>query len=120
MAPSASSDGSRSPADIINVLSGTLLVLQAYEVNPGIIVKIYSQFMFWLGGHLFNEMLDEKRKYLSRSKALQIKMNLEILAEWMKSSGLPPALYSTYFQQLLQLLQVCIVSLVQFTSVHFS
>lgn len=95
-----------SPATMIDILSGTLLVLELYELNPALIIQIFSQLLCWMAAEMFNGIMLGGKKYLCRSKALQIKMNLELVAEWVKASSLPSTLYTKHFERILQLLQV--------------
>lgn len=95
-----------SPSTMIDILSGTLLVLELYEINPALIIQIFSQLLCWMAAEMFNGIMTAGKKYLSRSKALQIKMNLELIAEWVKASSLPSSLYTKHFERILQLLQV--------------
>lgn len=95
-----------SPSTMIDILSGTLLVLELYEINPALIIQIFSQLLCWMAAEMFNGIMTGGKKYLSRSKALQIKMNLELIAEWVKASSLPSSLYTKHFERILQLLQV--------------
>ena len=94
------------PLDMINILSGALLVMELYEINPALIIQVFSQLFCWMAAEVFNGMMLGGKKYLCRSKAMQIKMNLEIVAEWVKSSSLPSSLYNRHFERVLQLLQV--------------
>lgn len=97
-----------SPATMIDILSGTLLVLELYEINPALIIQIFSQLLSWMAAEMFNGIMTGGggKRYLCRSKALQIKMNLEFVAEWVKASSLPSSLYTKHFERVLQLLQV--------------
>jgi hypothetical protein len=95
-----------SPANIIDLLSGMLMILELYEINPALIIQIFSQVFCWLGAVMFNLIINSGKKYLCRSKALQIKMNLELVAEWVKNSSLPSTIYTKHFERVLQLLQV--------------
>ena len=105
-APMFTSEPVESPATMIDILSGTLLILELYEINPALIIQIFSQLLCWMAAEMFNGIMLGGKKYLSRSKALQIKMNLELVAEWVKASSLPSSLYTKHFERILQLLQV--------------
>ncbi|OWZ38264.1 DIL and ankyrin domain-containing protein [Cryptococcus neoformans c8] len=101
---SAISDNNSGPARITEILSGVLIVLQLYEVNPALIVQAFSQIYFWIACELFNRILTRK-KYLCRSKALQIRMNLTFLDDWVRANGLPAQTSTNHFAPLSQLLQ---------------
>nr|KIR88617.1 DIL and ankyrin domain-containing protein [Cryptococcus tetragattii IND107] len=75
-----------------------------YEVNPALIVQTFSQIYFWIACELFNRILT-RRKYLCRSKALQIRVNLTFLDDWVRVSGLPAQTSARHFAPLSQLLQ---------------
>ncbi|GAO50592.1 hypothetical protein G7K_4716-t1 [Saitoella complicata NRRL Y-17804] len=70
-----------SPRNITSLLSSTLFVMEAYDVHPVIIAQTFSQLFFWVGGELFNRIIT-KKKYLARSRAMQIRMNVSALEDW--------------------------------------
>ncbi|KAG0176367.1 hypothetical protein DFQ29_006210 [Apophysomyces sp. BC1021] len=92
------------PQSITSLLSSILYVLQSYEVHPTIVIQAIAQFFHFLSCEIFNRMLTNK-KYLCRSKALQIRMNLTVIEEWMRENQLPTNL-SSYLNPLIQLLQL--------------
>ncbi|OCF34276.1 hypothetical protein I316_04230 [Kwoniella heveanensis BCC8398] len=93
-----------SPARVTDILSGVLLILQLYEVNPAIVVQAFSQTFFWISCELFNRILSQKR-YLCRTKALQIKMNITVLDDWVRANGLPAQTATKHLEPVSQLLQ---------------
>ncbi|KAI8985084.1 hypothetical protein BDB01DRAFT_835094 [Pilobolus umbonatus] len=94
------------PQSITTLLSSALLVLRSYEVHPIIIIQALAQFFHFISCELFNRILTNK-KYLCRSKALQIRMNISQLEDWISINKLPSNLldYLNPSIQLLQLLQ---------------
>ncbi|KAI8994774.1 hypothetical protein BDB01DRAFT_846780 [Pilobolus umbonatus] len=93
-----------SPKTIIHMLDSTFFVLQSYEVHPTIIIQTLAQFFHFLSCELFNHIL-AKKKYLCRSKAIQIRMNLSIVEEWVHNNNLPNTLLS-YMKPSIQLVQL--------------
>ncbi|KAM3587162.1 hypothetical protein VKS41_002200 [Umbelopsis sp. WA50703] len=95
-----------SPVSIISLLSSTMYVFRSYHVHPSIIVQAMAQFLYYISCEVFNRIL-ANRKMLCRSKALQVRMNLSVLEEWVRSQRLPSSLLSCFepVTQLLQLLQ---------------
>ncbi|CAO3671524.1 unnamed protein product [Rhizopus stolonifer] len=93
-----------SPESITSLLSSTLHVLQSYEVHSTIIIQTLAQFFHFLSCEIFNRMLT-KKKYLSRSKAIQIRMNISLLEEWIRNNRLPLNLLS-YLKPSVQLVQL--------------
>lgn len=121
-------DTTPSPRTVTALLTSALEVLQLYEVNPAIIVQLMSQVLFWLGSEVFNRMLGlvcappstqlaslgaalrtpaqksrERRRYLCRARATQIRLNLSTLDEWTRRSGLPSSLVSMHLAPATQL-----------------
>jgi hypothetical protein len=92
------------PTRVTEILSGILLVLQLYEINPAIIVQAFSQAFLWIAGELFNRILSRKQ-YLCRSKAVQITMNITVLNDWVRANGLPAKTSTKHLEPLSQLLQ---------------
>ncbi|KAI7908064.1 uncharacterized protein BX663DRAFT_482297 [Cokeromyces recurvatus] len=98
----------RSPKSITHLLSSIHHVLQSYEVHSTIIIQALTQFFHFLSCELFNQILANK-KYLCRSKAIQIRMNLSILEEWIhqqQHSQLPVHLLISYLTPSIQLVQL--------------
>ncbi|KAI9264651.1 hypothetical protein EDC94DRAFT_517486 [Helicostylum pulchrum] len=100
----SSQTDSSSPQSITKLLTQIQSTLQAYHVPPAIVIQAMAQFFHYLSCELFNRVLAYK-KYLCRSKALQLRMNLSGIEEWVRASHLPASLYSA-FEPLIQLLQL--------------
>ncbi|CBQ67761.1 conserved hypothetical protein [Sporisorium reilianum SRZ2] len=92
-----------SPRTISSLLTSTLQVLQFYEINPAIIIQALSQIFFWVGCELFNRVLMRKR-YLCRSRAIQIRMNVSTLEDWARSNALPLSIVHAHLSPLSQLI----------------
>lgn len=91
-----------SPRTITALLTSTLQVLQLFEVNPAIIVQALSQVLFWIGCELFNRVLGNK-KYLCRSKAMQIRLNVSALEDWARNNALPLSIVHQHLAPLSQM-----------------
>ncbi|KKK18376.1 hypothetical protein P175DRAFT_0500210 [Aspergillus ochraceoroseus IBT 24754] len=81
-----------SPRNITSLLSSTLFVLDLYDVHSVIISQILSQLYYWLGAELFNRIMSTKR-YLARTKAMQIRMNVSTLEDWARTNNRQPEHY---------------------------
>lgn len=101
---SQTSIDSFSPQSITKLLTQIQSTLQAYHVPPAIVIQAMAQFFHYLSCELFNRVLAYK-KYLCRSKALQLRMNLSGIEEWVRASHLPASLFGA-FEPLIQLLQL--------------
>ncbi|RKP06101.1 hypothetical protein THASP1DRAFT_7603, partial [Thamnocephalis sphaerospora] len=99
------------PRSVTALLSSTLFVLQTYEVHPSLIHQALTQLFYFLNGELFNSILTT-RTLCSRSKAMQVRMNVSELEAWVRDNHLPASLLArmTPITQLLQFLQ-CISQL---------
>lgn len=108
---STDTNSSISPQSITRLLSSTLLVLRSFDVHPIIIIQALAQFFHFISCELFNRILTNK-KLLCRSKAMQVRMNISHLEDWISHNKLPNHLlgYLNPSIQLLQLLQ-CITHL---------
>lgn len=93
-----------SPKTVTNLLSSILYVLQSYEVHPAIIIQVFGQLFNFLSCELFNRILTHRR-HLCRSRAIQIRMNITVMEEWIRDRDLPLEIYLTPVIQLVQLLQ---------------
>ncbi|KAF2835681.1 ankyrin [Patellaria atrata CBS 101060] len=81
-----------SPRNITSILSSTLFVLDIYDIHSVITSQILSQLFYWLGAELFNRVINNK-KYLARTKAMQIRMNISQLEDWARSNSRQPEHY---------------------------
>lgn len=81
-----------SPRNITSLLSSTLFVLDLYDIHSVIISQILSQLLYWLGAELFNRVVSN-RKYLARTKAMQVRMNVSALEEWARANNRQPEHY---------------------------
>jgi hypothetical protein len=93
-----------SPQSITSLLTSILYVLQSYDVHPVIVIQAMAQLFHFLSCEIFNRILGNK-KYLCRSKALQIRMNLTVIEEWVREHSLPNRL-GAYFNPVIQLVQL--------------
>ncbi|TVY32485.1 Dilute domain-containing protein, partial [Lachnellula subtilissima] len=90
--PSPKQRAKPSPRNITSLLSSTLFVLDLYDIHSVIIAQILAQLLYWLGAELFNRIMSN-RKYLARTKAMQIRMNISSLEEWARSNNRQPEHY---------------------------
>jgi myosin heavy subunit len=90
--PSPKRRAQLSPRNITSLLSSTLFVLDLYDIHSVIITQVLAQLLYWLGAELFNRIMSN-RKYLARTKAMQIRMNVSSLEEWARSNNRQPEHY---------------------------
>ncbi|KAI3622065.1 dil and ankyrin domain containing protein [Moniliophthora roreri] len=81
-------EGGPSPAELTEYLAALHTMLILSNINPALITQMWSQVVYWTGCEIFNRILTRK-KYICRSKALQISLNLSVLEEWVIQMGLP-------------------------------
>lgn len=128
--PSPKARAKPSPRNVSSLLSSTLFVLDLYDIHSVITAQILAQLLYWLGAELFNRIMSN-RKYLARTKAMQIRMNISSLEDWARSNNRQPEHYEhgsmtssgettidsarTHLAPVIQLLQwlQCFSSLVQ-------
>ncbi|EME42706.1 hypothetical protein DOTSEDRAFT_175966 [Dothistroma septosporum NZE10] len=90
--PSPKRKAQPSPRNITSLLSSTLFVLDLYDVHSVITAQIVSQLYYWLSAEIFNRIMSNKR-YLARTKAMQIRMNVSVLEEWARTNNRQPEHY---------------------------
>ena len=81
-----------SPRNITSLLSSTLFVLDLYDVHSVITTQIISQLLYWLSAEIFNRIMSTRR-YLARTKAMQIRMNVSVLEDWARTNNRQPEHY---------------------------
>ncbi|KAK0626229.1 hypothetical protein B0T14DRAFT_534426 [Immersiella caudata] len=90
--PSPKQRAKPSPRNVTSLLSSTLFVLDLYDIHSVITAQIVSQLIYWLGAELFNRIMSS-RKYLARTKAMQIRMNISTLEDWARANNRQPEHY---------------------------
>ncbi|EPS40628.1 hypothetical protein H072_5502 [Dactylellina haptotyla CBS 200.50] len=90
--PSPKRKAQPSPRMVTSLLSSTLFVLDLYDIHSVIITQILSQLFYWLAAELFNRIMSNRR-YLARTKAMQIRMNISVLEDWARSNNRTPEHY---------------------------
>lgn len=84
--PSPKQRAKPAPRNVTSLLSSTLFVLDLYDIHSVITSQIVSQLLYWIGSELFNRVMSN-RKYLARTKAMQIRMNISILEDWARTNN---------------------------------
>ncbi|KAK6537708.1 hypothetical protein TWF694_011876 [Orbilia ellipsospora] len=90
--PSPKRKAQPSPRMVTSLLSSTLFVLDLYDIHSVIVTQILSQLFYWLAAELFNRIMSNRR-YLARTKAMQIRMNISVLEDWARSNNRTPEHY---------------------------
>lgn len=90
--PSPKQRAKPAPRNVTSLLSSTLFVLDLYDIHSVITAQVISQLLYWLGAELFNRIMNN-RKYLARTKAMQIRMNVSALEDWARSNNRQPEHY---------------------------
>ncbi|KAI0274770.1 DIL domain-containing protein [Gloeopeniophorella convolvens] len=104
------------PGDITSFFDALQTFLTLSGVNPALVTQMWSQVIYWIACEIFNRVLSRK-KYLCRSRAVQIGMNLSALEEWVEIANLPRGVLSHLapVRDLLNWLQ-CLSSISEFSN----
>ncbi|KAJ3826182.1 DIL domain-containing protein [Lentinula raphanica] len=104
-----------SPSHLTSYLTALHTLLTLSDINPALITQLWSQVMYWTSCEMFNRILTRK-KYICRSRAVQISMNLGVIEEWVGQMGLPRGVQSHFspVRDLLNWLQQCLSSITEF------
>lgn len=73
-----------SPIRYIQVLNALDYVLKLHNVNTLIKFQTFSQVFHYINAVIFNRIISQS-KYCSRSKAIQIRLNVSTLEDWLRS-----------------------------------
>ncbi|OBZ90903.1 Dilute domain-containing protein C25B8.08, partial [Choanephora cucurbitarum] len=92
-----------SPYAIGQFLSGINDMLQSYHVPSTLVIQVLAQLLHYLSCEIFNRILPNE-KYLNRSRAIQIRMNVSVMEDRIHSNKLPSS-FNKLLEPLLQLLQ---------------
>ena len=77
-----------SPRNVTSLLSSIQFILETYDIHAVIIAQCQAQLLSWIGAELFNRILT-KKMYQSRSKAMQIRLNVSALEDWLRVNVKP-------------------------------
>lgn len=89
--PSPKTKMKPSPRNVTSILGSILFICgpELYDIHPIIIQELMSQIFYWMGCVLFNRIMSN-RKYLSRSKAMQIRLNVSAIEDWVRANNRQP------------------------------
>ncbi|KAK9355208.1 hypothetical protein V1523DRAFT_376178 [Lipomyces doorenjongii] len=87
--PSATKMALPAPRNATSLLSSTLFVLDLYEIHPVIVLQVIGQIFYWLDSTIFNRIMTN-RKYLARTKAMQIRLNVSAIEDWARANNRRP------------------------------
>ncbi|WPK25811.1 hypothetical protein PUMCH_003142 [Australozyma saopauloensis] len=73
-----------SPVRYLQVLGALDYVLTIHMIHPLIRFQAYSQVFYLINADLFNRVISTS-KYCSRAKAIQIRLNVSALEDWLRS-----------------------------------
>ena len=90
--PSPRKRAQTSPRNITSLLSSTLFVLDLYDVHSVITLQVIAQLLYWIGAELFNRVITT-RKYLSRTRAMNVRMNVSQIEDWARANNRQPEHY---------------------------
>ncbi|SSD60520.1 related to Dilute domain-containing protein YPR089W [Saccharomycodes ludwigii] len=80
-----------SPMKIVQVYSALIYVLNLNSVHELISQQCLSLVMKWFNAVTFNSIMKNKsRKFLCRAKAMQIRLNLSVIQDWVMVNNLTP------------------------------
>ncbi|ANZ76669.1 BA75_03589T0 [Komagataella pastoris] len=87
--PSAKEQMKPSPIKVIQTLGALMYVLDLHNVNELMKQQTLSQVLYWLGSTMFNKVLSTK-KYHTRLVAMQIRLNISTVEDWLRTNNLKP------------------------------
>lgn len=87
--PSYNEQMKPSPLRVIQTLGALLYVLELFYINDIIKQQCLSAVMYYIGSCLFNKVISNK-KYCSRVKAMEIRLNLSYIQDWLRANNLQP------------------------------
>ncbi|CUM56930.1 uncharacterized protein AC631_01522 [Debaryomyces fabryi] len=73
-----------SPIRYIQVLNALDYVLKLHQVNTLIKFQTFSEVFYYINSIIFNRIISQS-KYCTRSKAIQIRLNISTLEDWLRS-----------------------------------
>lgn len=82
--PSVKEQMKPTPVKIVQIFGALTYVFELNDIHPIFLQQCLSISLKWMVATLFNELIQSK-KLLSRTHAMQIKLNLSVLQDWVKN-----------------------------------
>ncbi|PPQ62739.1 hypothetical protein CVT24_000433 [Panaeolus cyanescens] len=76
------------PHELTSFLTALHTLLVMSDINPAITTQFWSQVIYWTSCEIFNRVITRK-KYICRSRAVQISMNLTVIEDWIQEMQIP-------------------------------
>ncbi|SCV04496.1 LANO_0G10550g1_1 [Lachancea nothofagi CBS 11611] len=83
--PSLDEQMKPSPLKTVQIFGALTYVLDLHQVHPLLAQQCLSLAVQWFSVKLFNKIMDNKKKSLSRAHAIQIRLNLSVIQDWIKN-----------------------------------
>ncbi|KAI8867640.1 hypothetical protein GQ42DRAFT_138322, partial [Ramicandelaber brevisporus] len=90
---------------ITNLISNAMSLLEIADIPPSICGSFSSHAFYYVASASFNRILATS-DLLSRSRAVQLRMNITQLEDWARTKGLPTHQTSSHLEPLIQLIQL--------------
>lgn len=87
--PSYNEQMKPSPLKVIQTLGALLYVLELFYISDIIKQQCLGSVLYFIGCNLFNKVISTK-KYCSRIKAMEIRLNLSYIQDWLRANNLQP------------------------------
>ncbi|KAJ2927192.1 hypothetical protein H1R20_g9913, partial [Candolleomyces eurysporus] len=84
-----------SPYELTTFLTALQTLLVFADINPIFTTQLWSQVFYWTSCEIFNRVITRK-KYLCRSRAVQINANLSVIEEWAHELHIPAGVLSHF------------------------
>lgn len=83
--PSLEEQMKPSPLKIVQIFGALVYVLELHQIHPLVSQQCLSTTVNWFSSTIFNKILSNKKKSLSRAHAIQIRLNLSVIQDWIKN-----------------------------------
>ena len=87
--PSYAEQMKPSPLRVIQTLGALVYVLELHYISDVIKQQCLSVVLYFIGCNLFNKVISNKR-YCSRIKGMEIRLNLSYIQDWLRANNLQP------------------------------
>ncbi|SCW01313.1 LAFE_0D09824g1_1 [Lachancea fermentati] len=83
--PSLEEQMKPSPLKIVQIFGALSYVLDLHQIHPLVAQQCLSLAIKWFSSSLFNKIMSNKKKCLSRAHAVQIRLNISVIQDWIKN-----------------------------------
>lgn len=90
------------PARVSSTFASILGLFHAYSVHSTVQMELLAQLLYYVASQVFNGIMKQRKRYLSRRRAMQIRLNISVLEDWCRNNNFRPPNEKVQFKSLIE------------------